>query len=156
MLRYTAFKVDPGENYSVFDFDFDSDPSRMDYMGNLLNVTNLSLKPFKDNGGKLLMFHGLADPAIPYQFSVDYYDKNYKEFGNETKNFFRLFLIPGMDHCTVLTNMGITYNSLDPLTALENWVERGEQPAKLPVIQYEKNGDVKLKFFVPPYATRNK
>ena len=152
MLQYTAFKEDPGDGYSVFDFDFDSDLERMEYMGNLLNVTQLSLKPFKDVGGKLLMFHGSADPAIPYQYSVEYFNKNYDVFGDETNDFFRLFLIPGMDHCTVLTNLGITENSVDPLTTIEKWVEEKRPPNKLPITRFYSDGSAESRFSVPLYS----
>ncbi len=118
MLRYTGFKEDPGDSYSLFDFDFNTDSQRMDDMANLMDVNHLFLKTFKGEGGKLLLYHGLADPTIPYQFSVDYDNLNYEEYGEETTDFFRLFLVPGMDHCSAFSNLGITGDSLDPLTAL--------------------------------------
>ncbi|MDT7828215.1 tannase/feruloyl esterase family alpha/beta hydrolase [Pricia sp. S334] len=124
IFQYLIFKEDPGASYSVLDFDFDADPERLEFMGSLLNVNHLSMQSFKDKGGKLLLYHGLADPMIPYQSSVDYYKKNYEAYGHETMDFFRLFLIPGMDHCTAFSNLGITDNSVDPLTALEAWVEK--------------------------------
>lgn len=155
MLRYISFKEDPGEQYSVFDFDFDKDPNKMKYMGSLLNVDNLSLKPFKDHGGKLLMFHGLSDPAIPYHLSVDFYKKKYKKFGKEINSFLRLFLIPGMDHCSVLPYLGITKESVDPISLLEKWVEKNKPPLEFPVTQFTKDGIIKDKFFVPIY-TQNK
>ena len=37
---------------------------------------------------------------------------------SETREFFRLFMVPGMGHCTG----GPGSNRLDPLTALERWV----------------------------------
>ena len=125
-------------------------------MGNLLNVNHLSLKSFKEKGGKLLMFHGLADSAIPYQLSIDYYNQNYKEYGEETNNFFRLFLVPGMDHCTVLTNLGITRDSADPLTSLENWVEKDRPPHELPVTRFKQDGSVNSRFNVPLHVVRDK
>jgi feruloyl esterase len=155
-LQYAAFREDPGDSYSVFEFDFDSDPDRLDYMGSLLDVNHLSLKSFKEEGGKLLMFHGLADPAVPYQSSVDYYNQNYKEYGEETNNFFRLFLVPGMDHCTVMPTLGITQDSADPLTALENWVEKDRPPHELPVTRFKQDGSVNSRFNVPLHVVRDK
>ena len=156
MLQNIAFREDPGDSYSVFEFDFNSDPDRLDYMGSLLDVKHLSLKSFKEKGGKLLMFHGLADAAVPYQLSVDYYNQNYKEYGEETNNFFRLFLVPGMDHCTVQTNLGITQDSADPLTALENWVEKDRPPHELPVTRFKQDGSVNSRFNVPLHVVRDK
>ena len=152
MLRYTAFENDPGESFSVFDFDFDIHPERMKYMANLLNVDHYSLKSFQNTGGKLLMYHGASDPAIPYKFSIEYYKQNYEKFGDKINEFFRLFVIPGMDHCTALTDMGITEDSVDPLTALELWVEEKRAPNNLQVIRFNPNGLVSSKFSVPFYV----
>ena len=155
MLRYTGFKEDPEDSFSLFDFNFNSDPQRMNYMGNLLNVNHLSLQSFKDEGGKLLLYHGLADPVIPYQFSVDYYNQNYKQFGQQTNDFFRLFLVPGMDHCTAFSNLGITGESVDPLTTIENWVEKNDSPNELPVMRYKTDSSVQSRFTVPLYGANN-
>ncbi len=151
MLKYTAFQEDPGRDYTVFDFDFDKDPDKMEYMANLLNVTNRSLSPFKNKGGKILIYHGADDPAIPYQMSIDYYNEIYEDHGNQTENFLKLFLIPGMDHCTALQNLGITEKSVDPLTTLEKWVEGNKAPTELSVTRFNKDGSVNSKFMVPQY-----
>jgi feruloyl esterase len=148
VFQYLIFKEDPGASYSVLDFDFNTDPERLEFMGSLLNVKHLSIQSFKDRGGKLLLYHGLADPMIPYQYSVDYYNQNYKQFRQETNDFFRLFLVPGMDHCTAFSNLGITGESVDPLTALENWVEKNDSPNELPVTRYETDGSVQSQFTV--------
>ena len=155
-LKYISFKDDPGPDYSVFDFDFDADPERMNYMGRILNVDNRSLESFRLEGGKLLMFHGLADPAIPYQFSVDYYNQNFTSFGKTIYDFFRLFLIPGLDHCAAFSDLGISGASLDPLTMLEDWVENEQPPLEMPVTRFMEDGSVHSKFMVPPYAVKNK
>lgn len=120
-------------------------------MSNLLNVDHLSLAGFKDEGGKLLIFHGLVDPAIPYQSSIDYYKNNQTFFGSEIDNFFRLFLIPGMDHCSVLPDFGITKKSVDPLTALEKWVEKDDAPTYLKVTKFNRDGSKKSEFNVLKY-----
>ncbi len=44
-----------------------------------------------------------------------------------TQKFARLFLTPGMSHCTG----GPAPNSFDALTAIINWVEHGTAPASL-------------------------
>ena len=45
----------------------------------------------------------------------------------DTQTFFRLFLAPGMAHC----NGGPGPNTLDALTALEAWVEKGIAPEQI-------------------------
>ncbi len=44
----------------------------------------------------------------------------------------RLFMVPGMDHCGINpNNASVTDAGLDPLTALEHWVEEGKAPDSL-------------------------
>jgi Tannase and feruloyl esterase len=48
---------------------------------------------------------------------------------DRARDFARLFLIPGMDHCGVFTNgPGIADTGVDMLGALEEWVEKGKAP----------------------------
>ena len=98
-LRYAAFgKPDP--NYDIRRFDFDKDPARLDDMRMLMNADNPDLSDFHSRGGKLIMYHGWADPSLTPLMSVDYYDRAAKANGPETSNFFRLFMVPGMFHST--------------------------------------------------------
>jgi feruloyl esterase len=49
-----------------------------------------------------------------------------------TQEFARLFMVPGMDHCGIGTEgPGISDTGIDPLTALEQWVEEGKAPDEL-------------------------
>jgi feruloyl esterase len=68
-----AFQDDPGERYRAADFDFDKDPPRLAFMANIYNAMNADLSKFKARGGKLLMYHGLADPIVTPQNTLDYY-----------------------------------------------------------------------------------
>ena len=74
----------------------------------------------------MLMWHGLSDAAILATSSIAYYDGVEKSMGGRaaTQDFFRLFLVPGVHHCA--GGPGLT--EFDPLTLLENWVERGQPP----------------------------
>jgi feruloyl esterase len=53
--------------------------------------------------------------------------------GGESKGqeFLRLFMIPGMDHCGLLSEPGINMIGFDPLSALEAWAENGTPPDSL-------------------------
>jgi feruloyl esterase len=57
--------------------------------------------------------------------TVNYYDSLSSQYGTNTGTFARLFLIPGMNHCS-----GGSYalDSFDPLTAIVNWMEAGTAP----------------------------
>jgi pimeloyl-ACP methyl ester carboxylesterase len=129
-LRYMAFQDDPGERYRAAEFDFDKDPPRLAFMAKIYNAMNPDLSRFKARGGRLLMYHGLADPIVTPQNTIDYYAAVEKAAGGSVADHFRLFMIPGMDHCGLLgqTGPGITETGFDPLTALEKWVEHGIAP----------------------------
>ena len=83
------------------------------------------LTPFKKRGGKLLMYTGWSDPVVPPQDTVAYYDAVVKTMGGieKTRDFYRFFLAPGMGHC----GGGPGPNQFDHLTALEQWVEKGDR-----------------------------
>jgi feruloyl esterase len=133
-FRYAAFgKPDP--NYDVHHFDFDKDPARLDEMRTLINANNPDLSGFRSRGGKLIMYHGWADPALTPYMSVDYYERALKANGPQTKDFFRLFMVPGMFHC----RGGIGVDHLDALTALINWVEAGKAPDAIAATRMEAN-----------------
>ncbi|MBM3554722.1 MAG: tannase/feruloyl esterase family alpha/beta hydrolase [Alphaproteobacteria bacterium] len=142
-LRYMAFQDDPGERYGAKDFDFDKDPARLAFMGAIYNAMNPDLSRFKARGGKMLMYHGLADPIVTPQNTIDYVAAAEKTAANGTlADFVRLFLIPGMDHCGLAAQPGpgITEAGFDPLTALEKWVEQGIAPDTIMSNKTDKDG----------------
>ena len=122
--------ADPEWDWRSFDF---SDPE--DYAAHvkaeaklapILNATSPDLKAFRQRGGKLLQYHGWNDQLISAQNSIDYYESVLKFFGSaaEVDGFYRLFMAPGMAHCSG----GTGPNSFDMQAALEQWVERGIAP----------------------------
>jgi feruloyl esterase len=98
-------------------------------MTEILSPLDPDLRPFKKGGGKLLMYHGWADPAISAYGTVDYYNQMAKIVGGQrdADAFSRLYLVPGMHHCSG----GPGPNTFDMLSALESWVERGTAPAQV-------------------------
>ncbi len=129
-IRYLAY---PGINprLGLNDVPFTAAGFRqiMNATGNTFDATNPDLSAFRDAGGKLLIYHGLADPAISPVGTIAYYQAVEDQMGGlaATQKFARLFLIPGMSHCTG----GQGPNSFDALTAIINWVEQGTAPASL-------------------------
>jgi hypothetical protein len=111
-----------------------------------LNAVDADLGPFKERGGKLIIYHGWNDPAIPALSTVNYYDKVIAKMGQrDADSFLRLYMIPGMQHC----DDGPGANSFgqvgqmnvdDPLhsvdAALELWVEKGTAPATIIASKY--------------------
>jgi hypothetical protein len=141
-LRYMAFASDPGETYTALDFDFDLDPANLATMGEIYNATDPDLSRFKARGGKLLVWHGLADAIVTPWKTIDYVDEVAAGMGGmqATSEFLRLFLVPGMDHCGLTPGPGITQAGFDPLTALEQWVEEGKAPASLLATKTDAQG----------------
>ena len=144
-LRYMAFEPDAGARYTVGQFDFDRDPARMADAATAYNAATFDpktqtmvpaadLSAFAGRGGKMILWHGLGDPLVTPQPTVEYYDALARAAGGAeaVRGFARLFLVPGMDHCGInAAGPAIADGGIDPLTALEEWVERGRAPDRL-------------------------
>jgi len=127
-LRYLATDDDdPSLTWKTLRLE--RDLPRLKTMTEILSPLEPDVRPFKKHGGKLLIYHGWADPAISAYGSIDYYDKVGKIVGGrkELESFARLYLAPGMHHCSG----GPGPNEFDMLTVLENWVERGMAPGPI-------------------------
>lgn len=114
--------------------NLDRDLPRLKVMTEILSPLDPDLRPFKARGGKLLLYHGWADPAISALGTLEYWNKVGKVVGSpqELESFVSLYLIPGMHHCSG----GPGPNEFDMLTSLENWSEKGLAPG--PVIATHK------------------
>jgi feruloyl esterase len=117
------------ENADALHFDFDHDPETLGRSRRIYDATSFDLRAFKAHGGKLLLWHGWADGAIMATSSIGYYEGVIKFMGGreQTEDFFRLFLLPGVHH----SGGGPGFTEFDSMTALENWVEKGQAPDKL-------------------------
>ncbi|HKD42676.1 MAG TPA: tannase/feruloyl esterase family alpha/beta hydrolase [Myxococcaceae bacterium] len=113
-------------NWDYRTLDYDADVAFADAtIGPIINSTDPDLSNFKSLGGKLIMYHGWADPLVNPRNSIDYYQSVAAKL--ETDSFLRLFMVPGMDHCSLGTGPYV----FDTLTALERWVEQGEAPDRI-------------------------
>src|SRR5262245_55865877 len=65
-----------------------------------INTDKANLRRFRDAGGKMLLYHGLADVLIMPQGSINYYERVVREMDGlrGVKKFYRMFLVPGMSH----------------------------------------------------------
>jgi feruloyl esterase len=150
-LRYMAFVPDAGMSFDVRKYDFDRDPPRLATMARIYDATNPDLTAFRERGGKLLLFHGWADPLVTPQRTLDYYEAvRARMGGNEsTAQFARLFMLPGIDHCGIQAGPGAKSVDFDPLPALEAWVERNEAPPTLNVRWQMTDGSVRSRDVTP-------
>jgi len=140
-LRYMAFAEDPGDTYAVTSYDFDRDPPRLAAMSPHYDATSPALEPFRERGGKLLIYHGWADPIVTPQRTLDYYAELERRFGAApTREFTRLFMLPGFDHCGIQAGAGANDAGFDPLPALEAWVEQGVAPERIDTRRVDAQG----------------
>jgi feruloyl esterase len=153
-LRYMAFADDPGETYRVQDFDFERDPPRLASMGMIYNADNPDLNAFANRGGKLIVYHGWADPIVTPWRTLKYVEDVQRRMGGseKTDTFLRLFMLPGFDHCGMQTGSGANDAGFDPLPALEAWVERGVAPDSIASARSGADGAVQWSRPVCPYS----
>jgi feruloyl esterase len=84
------------------------------------------LSRFKARGGKLLLWHGWADPALNALVTVNYYER--LKAGDPTApEYARLFMMPGVLHC----GGGRGADSAEWLGPITAWVERGVAPDRI-------------------------
>ena len=92
-----------------------------------IDATDPNLRPFAKRHGKLLLYHGWADPIVPSENSIEYYDAVKKTVGDQTEDFARLFMVPGMSHC----GGGPGATAFDMLGTLDAWVTEGKAPERI-------------------------
>ncbi|MET9002185.1 tannase/feruloyl esterase family alpha/beta hydrolase [Amycolatopsis sp. NPDC004169] len=120
-LRYLGYPIGaPASTVDTFAFtkaEFD----RLTPVGVRYDAMSLDLSAFQRRGGKLLLWHGWADEAIPPAGTLDYYQRLTR---GGPQDWARLFMVPSLYHC----GGGTTLTEFDPLEQLVAWVERGSTP----------------------------
>jgi feruloyl esterase len=137
-------------------FDFNHDMATVDQvLAADLNANSTDLRPFAVKGGKLILYHGFADPLIPSQTTINYYDALVQTMTGgssmqslaQTQQFARLFMAPGMWHCKdgpgpnafggSIQQQAPSYDpKYDLLSGLTQWVERGIPPPSVIATKY--------------------
>jgi feruloyl esterase len=118
-----------GANWDWRTFNLHTGPLKMQQqLAKDVNATDGSLKNFRDKGGKLIAYHGLADWLVVPGEALKYREVIIRENGPKTDEFYRLYLVPGMAHC----GGGVGPKSVNALKPVEDWVEKGIPPGSLP------------------------
>ena len=117
-----------GSGWKPEDFNFDRDYKRLGAMA-AIEPINPDLRAFKSSGGKLLAYTGWSDAGEGVLNTIDYYETAERVIGGRaaTQEFFRLFVIPGMNHCTT----GAGAFAVDYLTYLDVWVQKRKAPDEI-------------------------
>ncbi|MGA2549139.1 MAG: tannase/feruloyl esterase family alpha/beta hydrolase [Burkholderiaceae bacterium] len=136
----------PAFDYTTFNFT--SDVAYTDKkLAGILNSTNPDLSRFKEHGGKMIHYVGWGDSAISPRNTLNYYHSVQNEMGGEESvySFYRLFMVPGMSHCSGGPGANAFGNALngpvvdarhDLLKALDKWVEEGVAPNEFIATKY--------------------
>lgn len=141
-FKYMVYN-DPDWDGSTFDF---SNPETYrivmaadEQLRHIIGSDSPDLYAFKRRGGKLILYHGLTDFGIPPQNTINYFSSVMEMMGGSenTTDFVRLFLFPGMGHC----GGGSGCSSFDALPLIEEWVEKANAPDKIIGSRVE-NGEV--------------
>jgi feruloyl esterase len=108
--------------------------------GAVIGTDDPNLTRFRDRGGKVIIYHGLADQLIPADGTIDYYKRVQQQMGGpkKTSQFARLFLAPGVDHG--FRGAGPTPVGLNE--AIVRWVEEGKAPDRLMAEKRDPGGKV--------------
>ena len=157
---FTRFALLSKPDWQFRTFDFDRDSQAMDEkLAAVSNATDANLEEFRKLGHKLLYYHGAADPLIPAQNGINYYEsvvtaqgKGGKNGNEQTQTFFRVFLVPGLYHCAggpgpsgIGTSSPASSKDADHdvISAVERWVEKGTAPDRIIATKYVDNSPAK-------------
>lgn len=111
------------------------------------NANSLDIDAFRKAGGKLIMWHGWADPGVPPMGSVTYYGGLQSRYGKATDAFARLFMFPGVGHC----GGGDGPDRSNMVDAIFAWVEDGVAPQSI-VASRKSFGRTQVTRTVFPYS----
>lgn len=119
-----------GVNSTNFETLFHQSVQRYD---SIIGTSDTNLKQFKEAGGKLLSWHGLADTCVAPDATAEY-ARRVHERDPRASEYYRYFEAPGVDHC----GGGLGWYPGKALNSLIEWVEKGIAPETL---ESETQGD---------------
>jgi Tannase and feruloyl esterase len=119
--------------YDVRNFKPEDFAARVRQVSALMDSTNPDLAAFHARGGKLIVLENMADYAQSPYAGIRYYESVVARRGQPvTDQFMRLYTAPGVDH----VGSGAPAN-VDLLGAVSTWVERGQAPVGLELVEQE-------------------
>jgi feruloyl esterase len=144
--RHTEGPVVP--SIAAFEAEFDQFVERY---GGVMDTSDPDLSGFAENGGKTIIWHGVADDIIPAAGTVHYVDAIRHTLGvTRTDKFLRFYLAPGVTHC----GGGYGPPPVALLEPLMNWVERGRAPRAVRSELMNENGGIVRTRPLCPYPER--
>src|SRR5262245_3806475 len=123
IFKYLVFN-DPEWDYSKYELNnLKKDGAQA---AAYLNATSPNLDAFKAHGGRMILWHGWADPALTPLASIRYTDQVYAR-DSGARDYFRTFLLPGVLHCAG----GVGPDTVDWSSVIADWVENGKAPDRV-------------------------
>ncbi len=124
------------------------------------NADNPNLGAFVKRGGKLVLYHGWSDAALPPVATIQYLESVQKTLGRKLADgAVRLYMAPGVQHCAGgpgPDSFGQLGNAVAPdaehdiRLALERWVEKGAAPEQI-IAAKMANGHATMTRLLCPY-----
>ncbi|WP_122694034.1 tannase/feruloyl esterase family alpha/beta hydrolase [Pseudomonas viridiflava] len=152
-IRSLVFETNPPEDFKLANLRFDKSTfERLRPLHALYDATNPDLAPFASRGGKLILWHGWADPQVSPLNTLAYHEAVEAHMGKaRTESFTRLYMLPGVYHC----GRGEGPSEVDLLTPIMAWVEKGQAPGAIVARQYQpKPVDKVVAASLPAFMTR--
>ena len=133
-LKYMAFVPNPPHKFSLDDVKFtDAEFRKLNLLADAIyNANRPDLRAFASHGGKLILYHGWADQAIPPWSTLDYYAAMERAMGRlpVQPGLLPAVQIPGAYHC--LSSPDGSINIADFLTPLISWARTAPALALCP------------------------
>ena len=123
IFKYFVFN-DPDWDYSTYNFANWQVDTRL--AGSVLSAKDPNLDAFASRGGKLILWHGWADAALPAQATIAYYEEILTR-DSKAMDYARLFMVPGCYHC----GGGPGISQVNWLKVVADWVEGGTAPDRI-------------------------
>ncbi|MFO1247265.1 MAG: tannase/feruloyl esterase family alpha/beta hydrolase [Alphaproteobacteria bacterium] len=152
-----------GAEFDVTKFDFDRDMDKVDReLGPVMNQTSPDLSAFAAHGGKLIVFHGLADAIVGPLDTINYYERIGAAMPGR-ESFARLYMAPGVAHCTGgdgpdMFGQGADRKEGDVdhdlLKALDAWRDKGTAPGRIIATKFDAAGAAVATRPLCPYPQR--
>jgi hypothetical protein len=122
---------------SEADFEADFRASQQKFH-KAIGTDDPNLQAFRKRAGKMIIWHGEADPLIFPRGTINYFERVLAQNGGrqQVDQFARLFLAPGVGHC----GGGDGPTPVGLFDILVNWVERGGAPAAIPASRRREDG----------------
>ncbi len=139
---YYARWIKEDLSFDTDSLDWDSyvrlfDEGAIKFSDNLAD--NVGIDDYVRRGGKLLIDHGMDDPLIPTEGTIDYYRRLCDHFGSKkaVDAFCKVYILPGDSHGNCWGNgPGITQSA--GMQALMDWVEKGIEPDGLRKVRVDR------------------